>query len=97
MAATQNISIRVDSVVKAKAEEILAELGLPTATAVNIFLKSVIRHNGLPFDMTLERRLSNRQVLERAQSEFRGAAEELGIKSDEDIMSLVREVRYGAQ
>lgn len=54
MAATQNINIRVDAEVKAQAEAILAELGLPTATAINIFLKSVIRHRGLPLDMMLD-------------------------------------------
>lgn len=47
MAATQNINVRVEADVKAQAEAILAELGLPTATAINIFLKSVIRHRGL--------------------------------------------------
>ena len=55
MAATQNISVRVDAGVKAEAEEILSELGLPTATAINIFLKSIIRYRGLPLDMRLAR------------------------------------------
>jgi len=53
MAATQNINVRVDADVKTQAEAILSELGLPTSTAINIFLKAIIRRKGIPFDMML--------------------------------------------
>ena len=35
------------------------------------------------------------KVLEQAQSAFSGAAQELDVSSEEDIQSLVNEVRYG--
>lgn len=35
------------------------------------------------------------EALEEAQRNFRGAAEAAGITSDEDVMNLVREIRYG--
>lgn len=34
-------------------------------------------------------------ALRKAQSAFAGAAEEMGIKSEDDVQALVNEVRYG--
>lgn len=53
MATTKNLNLRVDADLKAQAEHIFSELGLPTSTAITIFLKTVVRHGGLPFDMRL--------------------------------------------
>ena len=38
---------------------------------------------------------ASNQALKDAQTAFRGAARELGVKNEDDVMSLVREVRYG--
>ena len=48
-----NVYIRIEPAVKAQAERILAELGLPASTAVNLFYKQVILHRGLPFAVEL--------------------------------------------
>lgn len=53
MAKTANIYTRVDPDVKDRAENILEQLGIPMSNAIGIFLRQVIIHNGLPFDMTL--------------------------------------------
>lgn len=50
-----NLNIRTSKETKAAAEKIFDELGINTSTAFNIFLKAVIRENGLPFDMRVER------------------------------------------
>lgn len=42
-------SITIDADVKAKAQELFADLGLDLSTAINIFLRQSIRENGLPF------------------------------------------------
>lgn len=34
------------------------------------------------------------QALKDAQTAFRGAARELGVKNEDDVMSLIREIRY---
>lgn len=34
-------------------------------------------------------------ALREAQRAFRGASKELGVQNDDDVMELVREVRYG--
>ncbi len=48
-----NLNIRTDKTVKARAEEIFAELGLNMTTAVNMFLRQTIRENGIPFELKL--------------------------------------------
>ncbi|BAL84203.1 putative addiction module antitoxin [Selenomonas ruminantium subsp. lactilytica TAM6421] len=51
---TKSLNLRVDAELKAQAEHIFSELGLPTSTAINMFLKSVVRHGGIPFSLRLD-------------------------------------------
>lgn len=46
------ISVNVDSETKEKAIKIFNDLGLNMSTAINIFLKAVIKENGIPFAIT---------------------------------------------
>lgn len=46
---TSQINVVVDTKTKNEAQNILAELGLSMSSAINIFLKQVIIHGGLPF------------------------------------------------
>jgi DNA-damage-inducible protein J len=46
-----NLNIRVDDGLKIQAEEILDDIGMSLSTATTIFLKQVIRHNGIPFEL----------------------------------------------
>ncbi len=48
-----NLNIRTDKNVKSEAEMIFEKLGLNMTTAVNIFLRQVIRENGIPFEVKL--------------------------------------------
>ena len=52
--ATTNLNIRTEKDIKDQAEEIFNELGLNMTTAVNIFLRTVIRKHGIPFDLKLD-------------------------------------------
>lgn len=56
MARTANIYTRVDPVVKEQAEQILDQLGIPMSNAIGMFLRQVVIHNGIPFDMKLPHR-----------------------------------------
>ena len=51
---TKNLNLRVDAELKAQAEHIFSELGLPTSTAITMFLKSVVRHGGIPFSLRID-------------------------------------------
>ena len=50
---TTNVNIRTEKGVKDAAEEVFNELGLNMTTAVNIFLRQVIREKGMPFPLKL--------------------------------------------
>ena len=48
-----SFSVRLDSKLKAEAEELFAELGLSLGSAMNIFLRQSVRVKGLPFSIRL--------------------------------------------
>ena len=47
--AKVSTSISIDTDVKAKAQELFAELGMDLSTAVNIFLRQSVREQQMPF------------------------------------------------
>ena len=52
--ATTNLNIRTDKAIKDQAEEIFNELGLNMTTAINMFLRTVVREYGIPFELRLD-------------------------------------------
>ena len=50
--ATTNISIRMDSDLKAQADALFNELGMNLSTAFNIFVRQSLRERGIPFKIT---------------------------------------------
>ena len=53
MPKTATITTRVDPELKENIEEILSQLGMNTTQAINMFLKQLELHRGLPFDVQL--------------------------------------------
>ena len=53
--ATTNVSIRMDSDLKAQADALFAELGMNLSTAFNIFVRQSLREGGIPFEIRTER------------------------------------------
>ena len=51
--STTNISIRMDSELKAQADALFAELGMNLSTAFNIFVRQSLREGGIPFEISL--------------------------------------------
>ena len=49
---TSAINIQVDSNVKKEATMVLTDLGLSMSSAINLFLKQVVKRNGIPFEVT---------------------------------------------
>lgn len=47
------INIRVDEKLKKESERIFEELGLGMTSAMTIFLKAVVRNNGIPFPLEI--------------------------------------------
>lgn len=48
------ISLRVDDDVKRGAEKTFDEIGLSMSTAINIFLKTVVREQRIPFELSAD-------------------------------------------
>lgn len=48
-------TIRIEPEVKREASAILDELGLSMSTAMNMFLRAVIREGGMPFEMKVSK------------------------------------------
>ena len=55
MASSPVTNIRIDPDLKEQANAVFEELGLTLSTAVNVFLRAVVREGGMPFDMKLAR------------------------------------------
>lgn len=49
--ATTTINVRVDSALKQEAEALFGDLGLTMSSAINMFLRSAINNNGIPFEV----------------------------------------------
>ena len=64
MAKTNTLHIRIEPIVKEKAEATLNELGLSITEAVNVFLRQVILNDGLPFEVRKPYNKETMKVLE---------------------------------
>lgn len=51
---TVMISANIESETKRKAEQIFERLGLNLTTAINVFMKAVVKANGIPFPITTD-------------------------------------------
>ena len=47
--STSTFSVRVDSDLKAEAENCLSDMGLSMSTAINIYLRQIVKHKAIPF------------------------------------------------
>lgn len=75
--ATTNLNIRTDKEVKEQADRIFAELGLNMTTAINMFLRTTIRENGIPFSLKLD---TPNEVTAAANEEGRRIASDSNVK-----------------
>lgn len=53
MGKTATLNLRVNPDVKESAESILTQLGIPMATAINMYLKQISLVGGIPFSVAL--------------------------------------------
>ena len=67
------INLRVDDNLKSSAERTLNDIGLSMSTAINIFLKTVVRENRIPFELSADPFYSkeNMEELERRVADIR--------------------------
>lgn len=90
MASSTNISIRMDSDLKAQADALFGELGMNITTAFNIFVRQSLREGRIPFDISLNQ--PNRETL-AAMLEAERIAKDPSVKGYTDMNELFAELR----
>lgn len=83
--ATTNLNIRTDKEIKEAAEKIYSSLGLNMTTAINMFLRTSIRENGIPFDLKLD--IPNDET-KKAIEEARLIAKDKKVRAYENVDDL---------
>lgn len=58
------ISLRIDDDIKSNAERTLNDIGLSMSAAITIFLKTVIRENKIPFELSADPFYSEENMIE---------------------------------
>jgi addiction module RelB/DinJ family antitoxin len=53
MEKTTTLNLRVNPLVKQRAEEVLSRLGIPMSTAIDIYLNQIYLTGGIPFSVSL--------------------------------------------
>ena len=87
---TTNISIRMDSELKAQADALFAELGMTLSTAFNIFVRQSLREGGIPFEIELEQ--PNKETV-AAMLEAERIAKDPNVKHYSDLDELFEDLR----
>ena len=53
MEKTMTLNLRVNPTVKQQAEDVLKQLGIPMATAIDMYLRQITMTGGIPFSLSL--------------------------------------------
>lgn len=88
--ATTNISIRMDSDLKAQADALFSELGMNLSTAFNIFVRQSLRDGGIPFEIKMDQ--PNKETM-AAMLEAEGIAKDPNVKHYSDVEEALRELK----
>lgn len=87
---TANISIRMDTDLKAQAEALFNELGMNLTTAFNIFVRQSLREVGIPFSVKLEQ--PNKETI-AAMLEAERIAKDPSVKGYDDLDELFADLK----
>lgn len=87
---TTNISIRMDSELKAKADALFSDLGMNLTTAFNIFVRQSLREGRIPFEISLNQPNSETAA---AMREAEVIAKNPSVKGYDDLDELSDELK----
>lgn len=88
--ATTNLNVRVDENLKKNAEELLNDLGMNMSTAINVFLRQLVRVHGIPFEIKAE--VPNAETLEAMEEIKRMEAHPEQYKGYTDVDEMMRDL-----
>ena len=87
---TTNISIRMDSDLKAQADVLFGELGMNLTTAFNIFVRQSIREGAIPFEISI--RQPKKETI-AAMLEAERIAKDPSVKGYDDLDELFADLK----
>ena len=90
MAGSTNISIRMDSDVKAQADALFGELGMNLTTAFNVFVRQALREGRIPFEVSLNH--PNKETI-AAMLEAERIAKDPSVKGYNDLDELFADLK----
>lgn len=88
--STTNISIRMDSDLKAQADALFGELGMNLSTAFNIFVRQSLREGRIPFDISLNQ--PSKETI-AAMLEAERIAKDSSVKGYNDLDELFADLK----
>ncbi|MBP1920052.1 type II toxin-antitoxin system RelB/DinJ family antitoxin [Youngiibacter multivorans] len=88
--SSTNISIRMDSKLKAQADALFAELGMNISTAFNIFVRQAIREGGIPFQISINQ--PNKETIP-AMLESEKIVKDPTVKGYNDLDELFKDLK----
>lgn len=74
-----NIMVRVEPEVKAKAEAVMSELGVPASVVVNMLYRHIIRTGGIPFPVNLGQDNSEEHLEDNVAIDKESIIEEISV------------------
>ena len=104
---TTTFTFRLDETVKQEAETLFTELGLNMSTALNAFLKTAIREQGMPFPMSLNlssvppnfrKKLTHEEILQELQEAEASVAIDGTLSREEafsEVYAVIDEAKNG--
>lgn len=85
MEKTMTLNLRVSPDVKQQAEEVLRQLGIPMATAIDMYLRQISLTGGIPFAVSLPKAPASvnadRMTVEQLRAELMAGLED--VKNDD--------------
>ena len=89
--STTNISIRMDSDLKAQADALFGELGMNLSTAFNVFVRQSLREGRIPFEISLHEEPNEETIA--AMLEAERIEKDPNVKGYDDLDELFADLK----
>lgn len=88
--STVNMSIRTDAALKKQAEAMLSDMGLNMTTAINLYLRQVVRQGRIPFEIATD--LPNAETLKAMQEVEKMKADPSFGKTYDNVDAMMKDL-----
>ncbi len=82
------LNVRMDEDLKRRFDSFCAEVGMNASVAVNLFVKTVIREQRIPFEITTAPNQETRAAIEETEKDLKSRK----LKSYDDVDEMMKEL-----